>query len=397
MLARDHPLRLGAFRRLALSYGLNELGDTFALVALAVLVYARTSSALATAGLFLCSKFVPAFTAPWLTARLDRVAARVALPALYAVEAAAFAGLALVATRFSLGLVLALAFVDGVVAITARSLSRAAVAAVLAPREQLRAGNAVLNVVFSVMGAAGPALAGLVVAVASASAALAVDAASFALVAALLATSRGLPAARVEPPEPWVARVRAGLRYVRERPVLRALVGAESLAFVFFTLVTPIEVVYARESLGAGAGGLGALIAAWGVGMVVGSALFARDRGTPTRTLVAASTLLIGVAYLGMAAAPEVWSSCFAAAVGGIGNGVQWIAVVTAVQESIDERFQARVVGLLESVGAAAPGVGFLLGGLLTAVWSPRVAFVVAGVGVLAVAAVMARRIPRGR
>jgi MFS family permease len=395
LLGRDNPLRIAGFRRLAVSYGVNELGDTFALVALALVVFGSTSSALATAGLFLCSKFVPAITAPWLTARLDRAAVRVVLPSLYAVEALAFGGLAFLATSFSLALVLALAFVDGALALTARGLSRAAIAAVLAPRQALRAGNAVLNGIFSVTGAAGPALAGVVVATGSAQAALAIDAASFGLVAVILATSRDLPPARLEAPQPWVARVRAGIRYVRDRPVVRTLVAAEGVGWVFFTLITPIEVVYATRSLDAGATGFGALIAAWGVGMVAGSFLFARARDVSTRTLVGSSTLLVGVGYLGMAGAPEIISGCFAAAVGGVGNGVQWISVLTALQENTEEAFQARVVGLMESISAAAPGIGFLLGGALTAIWSPRLAFVIAGMGVVVVAAAMARRLPR--
>jgi hypothetical protein len=46
------------------------------------------------------------------------------------------------------------------------------------------------------------------------------------------------------------------------------------------------------------------------------------------------------------------------------------------------------VVGLLESSGFAMPGVGFLLGGVFAYVFDPRVSFVVAGAGVLAVVAV---------
>src|SRR4051794_40551193 len=87
-------LRFPAFRRLATSYGLNELGDNFAILALAILVFDETGSALATAALFLAGKFVPAFAAPIATARVDRIATRRALPALYAAESLAFAGLA---------------------------------------------------------------------------------------------------------------------------------------------------------------------------------------------------------------------------------------------------------------------------------------------------------------
>ena len=73
-------LHVPAFRRLAASYTLNELGWGFGTVALAVLVFDRTGSALATTALFLGTAFLPALLAPALTARLDRLAVRRALP-----------------------------------------------------------------------------------------------------------------------------------------------------------------------------------------------------------------------------------------------------------------------------------------------------------------------------
>jgi MFS family permease len=386
-------LRNAVFRRLAVSYGINEVGDNLGLIALAVVVYDGTGSALATAGLFVASKFVPAFLAPWLTAHLDRHAVRRSLPALYVVEAAAFAGLAIVANDFSLAPVLALAFVDGVVALTGRAISRAAVAGVLGPAGQLREGNAVLNVMFAVTSALGPAAGGVLVATAGASAALAIDAASFAAIAVLLALTPGLPPARLDAGEHWLARVRAGFEYVRRHPTVRMLVAGEGLAFVFFFLVIPIEVIYAKTTLEAGNTGFGALLAAWGTGMVVGSWVYARLRRQTTVFLVGSSTLVVGIGYLGLAFAPGIVVACVASAVGGVGNGVQWVAIVTAVQEAVEDDFQARVVGLLESVGAAAPGIGYLLGGMLTAIWSPRVAYFVAGTGVVLVAAAMTRRL----
>jgi hypothetical protein len=60
------------------------------------------------------------------------------------------------------------------------------------------------------------------------------------------------------------------------------------------------------------------------------------------------------------------------------------------VQEVTDADLQARVVGLIESAGAAMPGVGFLLGGAMASLAGPRAAFVVAGGGVLVVLTVMA-------
>ena len=71
------------------------------------------------------------------------------------------------------------------------------------------------------------------------------------------------------------------------------------MAFVFFALVIPIEVVFAIETLDAGDAGYGALLASWGAGMVIGSFAFAGLGSVPLPVLLALSTLAIGAAYLG--------------------------------------------------------------------------------------------------
>jgi MFS family permease len=97
-----------------------------------------------------------------------------------------------------------------------------------------------------------------------------------------------------------------------------------------------------------------------------------------------------------MAVADTITAACAAAAVGGIGNGVQWVALMSAVQELTASRYQARVVGLLESIGRVMPGVGFLIGGVIAQLLNPRASFVTAGIGaltVLVVAVPLLRRV----
>jgi MFS family permease len=212
-----------------------------------------------------------------------------------------------------------------------------------------------------------------------------IDAASFVVVAGALALSASIPQVKGEP-QPWAGRVREGLAYVRGRTVLFRLLSMQALAFVFFTLVLPIEIVYAKETLDAGDSGYGALLSSWGAGMVVGSIVFvAAARRVSLPLQLAASTAMIGFAYLGMAGAQSIVAACGAAAVGGIGNGVQWVALMSAVQELTASRYQARVVGLLESIGRVMPGVGFILGGAIAALVDPRASFVAAGAGALGV------------
>ena len=95
------------------------------------------------------------------------------------------------------------------------------------------------------------------------------------------------------------------------------------------------------------------------------------------------STLAIAAGYLGMAAAPTLAVACAASVLGGTGNGVQWVAMVSAVQELTTASMQARVISVLESISSAMPAIGFVLGGLIATVYSPRATFAFAGIGVV--------------
>ena len=66
---------------------------------------------------------------------------------------------------------------------------------------------------------------------------------------------------------------------------------------------------------------------------------------------------------------------------------------MTAVQELTRAAYQARVLALLEALASAMPGVGFLLGGAIAALSSPRLSYAVAGAGVLVVLALATARL----
>src|SRR3954451_19927360 len=67
------PLRVRPFARLLVSYTVNDLGDVMAVVALSILVFDRTQSAVSTAGFFVAAKSAPAVLAPVFTARVDQL------------------------------------------------------------------------------------------------------------------------------------------------------------------------------------------------------------------------------------------------------------------------------------------------------------------------------------
>jgi MFS family permease len=391
-------LRVPGFGRLAATYSLNGITEWMATVALAILVWDQTHDPFATTALFVAAKFLPAFVVPALSARLDGLPVARVLVGIYVVEAALLAGLALQARLYFLPVLLVLAFADGTLAAVARAVTRAATVSVLQPADKLREGNAVLNLGSSVGMLGGPALAGFAVALVGVGPVLLATGAGFAGLALLIIGARNVAPVEAEP-APWTTRLREATGYVLAHRMLMVLLGGQALMLLMLTMTEPIEVVYVKDTLGGGDAGLGALLTAWGSGLALGSAVFARVRNQRMVVLIPASTLLMAVGYLGLAAAPTLLAACAIAVVGGLGNGVQWVSVVTAIQEATEEKFQARVAGLFEALVAGAPGLGFLLGGLVTALLSPRAAFAIAGGGVVVLllvgSLVLRRSIPR--
>jgi hypothetical protein len=322
-------------------------------------------------------------------ARIDRVAPGRLLPALYVVECILFLALAALAHHSTVAVLIVLAFLDSTLAFAARVVTRSAAASILVPHDLMPEGKAAFNVALAVAMVGGPAIAGLAVSLFGSSTALVIDAGSFLAAAMVLARVSALRAQADlggvdgDGRESARGRLREGLRYIAREPSLRLLIAGEGAAFVFFYLVVPVTVVYSTRSLHAGAGGYGALLGSWGAGIAIGSAVqvrFARRIGV---TAILISTGAVAAGYLGTALAPTLIVACAASVIGGIGNGTQWASVETALHKLVDEAFRARTAAVLEALAAIAPGAGILLGGALTAILSPRAAYLVAGGGLI--------------
>jgi Major Facilitator Superfamily len=432
------PLGSPKLRRIIAAYTVNRLGTWFGFIALSLAVFGHTHSALAVAALLVVGQAVPAFLTPALVARVEALERRGVLSALYLVEALATGALAaLLLSGFSLAGILLLVALDETAALAASALLRTEAARcarewVHAPREQailageslpahtyagqagfvlaagehaLEAGghgthsksdrggdaraeeaveaerkaNAALNVGFAGTFVLGPILAGVTVAAYGSPTALLIDAATFVICGAMLIDLQphlaGAEDVSVR------ARVRAAWEHIVAAPTLRALLLVESCALVFFASDGSIEVPYAKATLHAGDGGYGLIVTMWGVGTIVGSVVFARTVRRPLGAILSAGALAVGLAYLGWAIAPTLALACVAGVIGGMGNGVQWAAFISAVQRLTPPELQGRMMGAVESLGAIFPALGLALGGALVALSSPRGAFLVVGLG----------------
>lgn len=404
------PLKSSRLRRILAAYTVNRLGTWFGFVALSLVVFDHTHSALAVAALLLAWQALPAFLVPAVVARVEASARRRELSALYFFEAIVTAALAVLLWNFWLPAVLLLAALDGTAALTASALLRAEVAK--AARDQVevqpagetrpaesreedaqeaeRKANAALNVAFSITFVLGPALAGAMVAAAGAPAALFIDVGSFLICGALLVDLH--PHVEEAGDGSVRARLRAAWRHINEAPSLRALLLVEAVALVFSESAGPVEVAYAKATLHAGDRGFGLLLATWGAGAVLGSLIFARSLRRPLGAMLSAGTLAAGLAYVGFAAAPSLLLACLAAFIGGIGNGVETPSLISVVQRLTPQHLQGRMMGAVESLAALCMTIGLPLGGVLVALSSPRGAFLVLGL-VTAVAGVALLRV----
>jgi MFS family permease len=236
----------------------------------------------------------------------------------------------------------------------------------------------------SVLGPLGAAA--LVVAL-GAPTAIAFDAASFVLAALIVAI--GVPrrvgqARPVEPdddPASYLSRLRSGVSFVRRDGLLRsilAMVGTTNL--LDQALSTVLIVVWARSE-GGGAGLMGLVAAALGLGSLIG-ALTAASIGhrLPRRATFGWSFLLIGgPRFLVFGLGAPLWVVLPVLFIGGLGVGTI-NPILGAVQlERIPEHLRARVLSVMVSGTAVLVPFGGLVGGVLTERFGLRAAFLACG------------------
>jgi hypothetical protein len=363
-------------RRLLTGYAVSALGDWFGEIALSVLVFRETGSVLAVTAIWIAGRIVPALSGPPLVARLTGLRVSV----IYGAEACVFGVLAIAATMSApVSLLLALAALDGTLGLAARALTKAAIVAAAEPSGLLAEANRMLNIVFAASMALGPALAGIAVATVGSAAALALDGASFAAAGLLLACGR------TAAPEQARVSIRTALARVRQAGTIPALLVVDGATAVCFALIIPVELVFVTDTLGGSEADFGLVLAAWGAGGVLGGfALRLLQNRDPGVVLLTGFALMV-TGYLGMGAAESVVMVISCSLLGGVGQGLEGCALLTAVQRRTPREIQAHVNALTEAVHAAAPGVGFAIGGLLAATATPRITYLVAGLSALAV------------
>ena len=384
-----------SFRTLWCARSISSLGDSLGLVTLLLYVADDTGQALAVALLLLVGDFAPALLGPFTGVLSDHFDLKRVMVACDLAQGLLVALIAL--TLPSLPLLLALVGLRAVAGQSFQPASRAAVPSLVRDRD-LEGANSAIGFGTNGSETLGPLLAAALLPVMGTQGVLLVDAATFLVSAALLASLPSVPPAPIEEGAraSFLLEARDGLGYIWSIPLVRTI-GLGFFAVVAFNGIDDVALVFlARDSLGGGDSAASLLYAAVGGGLVLGYALLARQAGRFSMVLV----LLVG---FGASSAGNLFSglawavgAAFAVqAVRGVGIAAMDVATNTLLQRTVPQAMLGRVFGNLYGAVGVAAGLSYVLGGFVLDLTSPRVTFVVAGVGGLLVTLATSLALPR--
>ncbi|MDN5933898.1 MAG: MFS transporter [Pseudonocardia sp.] len=259
-------------------------------------------------------------------------------------------------------------------------------------------GNAVAlnSLTFNLARIVGPSIAGVLIAVTGTGWVFLINAVSFAAVItglALMDTSR---LHRPEPVPRAPGQLREGLRYVRGRPDLVAVLALVFLVSTFGINFYMTLALLARNVFGLGADAYGLLTTLLAVGSVAGAVLAARRVRRPRLRLVIGSALVFGVLVTLAGLMPTYLLTGIVMVPLGFAALTFTTAANSTVQLSVEPAVRGRVMGLYILLFLGGTPVGAPLLGVLAEAYGGRSPLVLGGVvtvvSVLVVTAVLAHR-----
>ncbi len=389
-------LRHRNYRLFFFGQGTSLIGTWLTRVATSWLVYRLTGSAFLL-GLVGFAGQLPTFLlAPIGGVLVDRVSRHRALvitQALAMVQSALLAFFAL--THITVWHVLALAAFQGLINAFDTPARQAFVVEMVDAREDLANAIALNSSMVNAARLIGPSVAGVLIAAVGEGWCFAVDAVSYLAVLASLLMMRIKPLAR--PPRQthvW-AELREGLRYVGGFGPIRAvllLLAVVSFTGIPYTVLMPI---FASRVLHGGADLLGVLMAASGLGAVVGALwLAARQSVLGLGNTISVAGALFGAGLVAFALSRWTWLSVALLLVVGAGMMVQMAASNTLLQTLVDEDKRGRVMSFYTMAFFGMMPFGSLAAGWLGARIGAQWTVVAGGVATVVAVLWFVRKLP---
>jgi MFS family permease len=257
----------------------------------------------------------------------------------------------------------------------------------LVPRERYVEASSLLNGSRALSFVGGTSIGGLLVQVFSAPGALVVDTFSFLFSAATLRSI-----SPVEPPTEKAERghVKAGARYIRHSPIMRASLLATATINYFNFVFWALFILYATKTLGVRPGVLGLVLGAASIGGVIGSLVtgrFSRRIGVGPAFTLGCVLFPVPLVLVPLAGGAD-WTilACLFLAEFGSGLGVMILDISGAAIKAalVPDRLRARVSGAYMLVNYGVRPLGALTGGALGSWIGLRPTLWIASVGAIA-------------
>jgi MFS family permease len=192
-------------------------------------------------------------------------------------------------------------------------------------------------------------------------------------------------------------RLRAGLRWLLDHPLLRMLAAMFTITNLGLMFGQGIFVKYAIDELGLGNLGFGVLLAITAMGAASGGVLGHRVISwLGVRIAMIVPYLVFGSAQLVIGLAPPVWMVAAAGFLLGMAITIWNVVTVTIRQRVIPSDRFGRVNGVYRWLGAAASATGVAAGGFLAYSTNLRAPFLVGGAIALLGALLFARPVLAG-
>ena len=366
------------YRALWIAQVLSVVGDQLSRVALSVLVFDRTGSALLTAAVYAMTFLPWAVGGPLTSGLADRLPRRTLMIICDVARALTVAAVAL--PGVPLWAMIALLFVGGLFAPPFSSARAALIPRVFPDEDRYVAASAISTTTAEAAQIIGFAVGGGIVALLGPRPSLLVDSATFllsALVVAVGVQSRIAARTKGSGGGPW-ADLRSGARLVFGNPRLRTLV---LLAWLCGLYVAPeaLAAPYAA-SQGAGPVAVGFLLAANPVGTTIGALIAGRFLTAETRRrMMIPMAALTGVPLIACALQPGISLTWLLWTASGLFSAYN-LAASAEFALAVPDRNRGQAFGLVMSGMMVGQGAGLLLAGLLAEYLSALSVVALAGV-----------------
>lgn len=212
----------------------------------------------------------------------------------------------------------------------------------------------------------GPPLAGVLIAALGASNVLLIDAATFAVSAALvgLAVRRPRPPAAARPS--YLDQLREGLRFVRRDRLFVSIAVTIAITNLLdapiFAVILP---VYAAERFGSAAA-LGIAVAGFGAGSVIGTLAFgAVAHRLPRRATFVGAFLCVALSVAALATTPGLVATTATLAALGVAAGPLNPILMTLFHERIPKEIFGQAFGIVVAMALSAAPLGILAAGFV--------------------------------